>query len=77
VVAKRQGLTLSNETALPFNVLLGRGPGGTGRDADIMPDGKRFVAVVVPSGSSAAAGIRRFEVITNWFEELKRRVTNN
>ena len=46
VIATRPGLTLSNETALPFNVLLGRGPGRTGRDADIMPDDKRFVAVV-------------------------------
>ena len=77
VIATRPGLTLSNETALPFNVLLGRGPGGFGRDADIMPDDKRFVAVVVPSGASGAAGIRRFDVITNWFEELKQRVPMN
>jgi hypothetical protein len=76
VIATRPGLTLSNETALPFNVLLGRGP-GSGRDADIMPDGKRFVAVVVPSSTSGNVGIRRFEVIANWFEELKQRVTNN
>jgi hypothetical protein len=76
VIATRPGLTLSNETSLPFNVFLGRGP-GSGRDADIMADDKRFVAVVVPSGTAAAAGIRRFEVITNWFEELKQRATNN
>ena len=50
---------------------------GSGRDADIMPDGKRFVAVVVPSATSfGAVGIRRFDVITNWFEELKQRVPN-
>ena len=76
VIANQTTLTISNETALPFNVLLGRGP-GAGRDADIMPDGKRFVAVVVPSGTSGAAGIRRLEVITNWFEELKQRVPTN
>jgi eukaryotic-like serine/threonine-protein kinase len=77
VIANQPGLTLSNETALSFNVFLGRGP-GPGRDADIMPDDKRFVAVVVPSGtSSGAVGIRRFDVIANWFEELKQRVPNN
>jgi hypothetical protein len=76
VIATRPGLTLSNEAALPFNVLLGRGP-GSGRDADVMPGDQRFVAVVMPSGTSATAGIRRFEVITNWFDELKQRVTAN
>ena len=76
VLGTRPALTLSNETALPFNVLLGRGSGGTGRDADIMPDGKRFVAVVMPPESSGAAGIRQFDVIANWFEELKQRVPN-
>ena len=77
VIATRPGLTLSNETALPFNVFLGRGP-GSGRDADIMPDGKRFVAVVTPAGQpSPLTGIRRFQVVTNWFEELKQRVPVN
>ena len=76
VITNQTVLTLSNETTLPFNVLLGRGP-GSGRDADIMPDGKRFVAVVVPPASSGAPGIRRFEVVTNWFEELKQRVPMN
>jgi serine/threonine-protein kinase len=77
VIATRPGLTLSNETALPFNVLLGRGPGGFGRDADIMPDDRRFVALVVPSESLGAANIRQFEIITNWFEELNQRVNLN
>jgi serine/threonine-protein kinase len=72
VIASDPGLIFSNETALPFNVLLGRGP-GSGRDADIMPDGKRFVAMVVPP-ESGAANVRRFEVIANWFEEVKQRV---
>jgi serine/threonine-protein kinase len=79
VLANQPGLTLSNETALPFNVLLGRGP-GSGRDADIMPDDKRFVAVVVPSVTprgAIAAGVRRFDVIANWFEELKQRAPTN
>ncbi len=67
----------TRETALPFNVFLGRGQ-GSGRDADIMPDDKRFVAMVVPSGtSSGAVGIRRFDVIANWFEELKQRAPTN
>jgi serine/threonine-protein kinase len=76
VLANQPGLTLSNETALPFNVLLGRGSGGYGRDADIMPDDKRFVTLVVPSATATgavAAGVRRFDVIANWFEELKQR----
>jgi hypothetical protein len=79
VLANQPGLTLSNETALPFNVLLGRGP-GSGRDTDILPDDKRFVAVVVPSVTSfgaVAAGVRRFDVIANWFEEMKERIPTN
>jgi eukaryotic-like serine/threonine-protein kinase len=76
VIANQTVLTVSNETALPFNVLLGRGP-GSGRDADIMPDDKRFVAVVVPSGAVGGVGIRRLDVITNWFEELRQRSSDN
>jgi eukaryotic-like serine/threonine-protein kinase len=77
VIANQTALTVSSESALPFNVLLGRGP-GAGRDADIMPDDKRFVAVVVPSATSTGAvGIRRFEVIANWFEELRQRTPTN
>ena len=64
---------VSNEVTLPFNVYAGRGPGG-GRDADIMPDGKRWVAVVAGTDRSAgAAALRQFNVVMNWFEELNKR----
>jgi eukaryotic-like serine/threonine-protein kinase len=64
---------VSNEAALPFNVYAGRGPGG-GRDADIMPDGKRWVAVIAGTDRSAgAAALRQFNVVLNWFEEVNRR----
>jgi serine/threonine protein kinase len=64
---------VSNEVALPFNVYAGRGPGG-GRDADIMPDGKRWVAVIAGTDRSAgAAALRQFNVVLNWFEEVNRR----
>jgi hypothetical protein len=64
---------VSNEAALPFNVYAGRGPGG-GRDADIMPDGNRWVAVIAATDRSAgAAAFRQFNVVLNWFEEVNRR----
>jgi serine/threonine-protein kinase len=68
------GFATTEPVALPFNVYGGRGP-GFGRDADIMPDGKRFVALVSPSTSSVAGGVgRQFDVVLNWTEELKQRV---
>jgi Tol biopolymer transport system component len=73
-VITQPGFSLSNEVALPFNVYAGRGP-GAGRDADIMPDGKRFVAVVASTDPNAGpSGIREFQVVLNWFQELKERV---
>jgi len=68
------GFATTEPVALPFNVYGSRGP-GFGRDADIMPGGKRFVALVSPSNSSAAGGAgRQFDVVLNWTEELKQRV---
>ncbi|PWT84172.1 MAG: hypothetical protein C5B57_05320 [Blastocatellia bacterium] len=58
--------------ALPFNVYAGRGP-GFGRDADIFPDGKRFVAVVASPDAWFRTGVRQFEVVLNWFDEVKQR----
>jgi len=73
-VTTQPSFSLSNETKLPFNVYVGRGP-GSGRDADIMPDGKRFVAVVSSTDQNAGpSGIREFHVVLNWFQELNHKV---
>jgi Tol biopolymer transport system component len=42
---------------------------------DIHPDGKRFLMMKEPPGSSSAAGgPRKINIVLNWFEELKQRV---
>jgi Tol biopolymer transport system component len=74
VTTTQTTFTVSNEAELPFNIYAGRGPGG-GRDADIMPDGKRFVAVVTSTGpANSFPTIRQLQVVLNWFEEVKPRV---
>jgi serine/threonine-protein kinase len=40
---------------------------------DITPDGQRFIMVKVPEGSAP----RQINVIVNWFEELRRRASND
>ena len=39
---------------------------------DISPDGKRFLMIKPPA--AAAAGLRKINIVLNWFEELKQRV---
>jgi hypothetical protein len=74
IMTTRPAFSLSNESKLPVNVYVGRGP-GSGRDADIMPDGKRFVAVVASTDQTVGpSGIHEFQVVLNWFEELKQKV---
>jgi hypothetical protein len=73
-VTTEPSFSVSNETPLPFNVYAGRGP-GSGRDADIMPDGKRWIAVIASTNRNAGADVvRQFQVVLNWFEELKQKV---
>ena len=40
---------------------------------DVTPDGQRFVIMKVPEGSAP----RQINVIVNWFEELRRRVSTD
>jgi hypothetical protein len=40
---------------------------------DVTADGKRFIMVKLPEGSAP----RRINVIVNWFEELRRRVSTD
>jgi len=45
---------------------------------DISPDGKRFLMIKQPVSTDAAAaaeGPRRINIVLNWFEELKQRVS--
>ena len=43
---------------------------------DVSPDGKRFLVLMPPQGAAAAASAQTtFMVVTNWFDELARRVS--
>jgi eukaryotic-like serine/threonine-protein kinase len=75
-VTTRPTFATTHAIALPFNVYGGRGP-GFGRDADVLPDGKHFVAVVAAPSATANGGVRQFEIVLNWFEELRQRVPTN
>jgi serine/threonine-protein kinase len=73
-VTTHPSFSLSDAVTLPFNVYGGRGP-GAGRDADIMPDGQHFIAVIASTEEAGGQnGIRQFQVMLNWFDELKQRV---
>jgi hypothetical protein len=56
---------------LPFNESTGTPPW------DIHPDGDRFIMIKPPPGTSATAsmGPRKIIIVTNWFEELKQRMS--
>jgi hypothetical protein len=49
-----------------------------GRNYDISPDGS-FIISALPAGATEATSTRaqRIEIVTNWFEELKRLVPTN
>jgi len=49
---------------------------GNWRDYDITPDGKQFVVMMPPeSTSSSTTQAPQIQVVLNWFEELKRRMS--
>lgn len=69
-VTRGSGLQLSRPVAL-FDVT----PyffGGTGRNYDVSPDGKRFVMVKRPASQFAAS--RPIGIVLNWVEELRARM---
>jgi hypothetical protein len=45
---------------------------------DISPDGKRFLMMKeAQTAASTSEGLRKINVVLNWFEELKQRVSSN
>ena len=42
------------------------------RNHDVLPDGRRFVAVVEAAASRSNAALAQGEIALNWFEEVKR-----
>ena len=44
------------------------------RNYDIMPDGKRFLAVVAPLQTEQTPAAPQIQVVLNWFSELQQRV---
>jgi serine/threonine-protein kinase len=53
-----------------------RGQSGFGRSYDVSPDG-RFLMIKGASAAEQDATPASITVVTNWFEELKRRVSTN
>jgi dipeptidyl aminopeptidase/acylaminoacyl peptidase len=47
---------------------------GSVRTFDLMPDGQQFIGVVQDGLLQAAGSGQQFEVVLNWFEDLKQRV---
>jgi Tol biopolymer transport system component len=78
-VTTESGFKIGNPSPLPVDIYRGLGA-GFGRNADVMPDGKRFIAAV-PTAEAATAvastGAREIRVVLNWLEELKRLVPTN
>ena len=44
----------------------------TVRNFDVMPDGKRFMAVITPGQTQM--GVPQIQVVLNWFDELMAQV---
>jgi len=74
-ITTRPNFAFSDSMPVPRG-LTNRSPIGYPRNSDITPDGKHFIGVIpaeqTQSGSPAAPQI---QVVLNWFEDLKRRVS--
>ena len=46
----------------------------SGRTYDVSPDGKRFLMITPPGGSTEEGSSPSVVMVENWFEELKRLV---
>jgi eukaryotic-like serine/threonine-protein kinase len=73
-ITLQPSVSIGNPMQLPIDLSYSRG--GSVADAfDVMPDGKRFIAVV--GGGQRASGppaTPQIQFVLNWFEELKQRV---
>ena len=71
-VSIERGFGFTEPVRIPIDRVFSAGP-TSGRDYDIMPDGRRLIAIV-PPGEGQAALPEQIEVVLNWFEDLKRQV---
>jgi serine/threonine-protein kinase len=73
-IRTQPSLTFGNPVALPIKGFVQRV--GNWRDYDISPDGKQFL-VMLPRGAanSDAPQALQIQVVLNWFEELKQRMS--
>ena len=75
-VTTQPAFAVANPTPVLGLEFIDRG-GTAGREIDILPDGKHFVGMTstnVSSSQPAAGQKAQFQVVLNWFEELKQRV---
>jgi serine/threonine-protein kinase len=70
-VANRPNLNFSIPAALPLRFFVGSTVAP--RNIDIMPDGKRFIAVVTADQATTTSA-PQIQVVLNWFSELQERV---
>jgi eukaryotic-like serine/threonine-protein kinase len=73
-IRTQPSLTFGNPVELPIKNFLQRV--GSWRDYDITPDGKQFVVMLPPgTTTSNASQTLQIQVVLNWFEELKQRMS--
>jgi serine/threonine-protein kinase len=73
-ISTQPSLTFGNPVALPIKGFVQRV--GSWRDYDISPDGKQFLVMLPPgTASSDASQALQIQVVLNWFEELKQRMS--
>ena len=74
-------VTVSTRPSFTFSNPERTGPAGwlrtmsTPRSLDVTPDGKGFISVVTESFQSAGPSTTQIQVVLNWTEELKQRVS--
>jgi hypothetical protein len=75
-IATQPSFTFGNPVALPIKGFVQRV--GNWRDYDITPDGKQFLFMLPPgTASSDAPQALQIQVVLNWFEELKQRMSEH
>jgi serine/threonine protein kinase/Tol biopolymer transport system component len=76
-VSTTSGFAVGNPVALALAAERITAPLAIGRPVDMMPDGRRFVAVVSAGDATTARGTssaRQIQIVLNWTVELKQRV---
>jgi eukaryotic-like serine/threonine-protein kinase len=69
-VQTQPAFVMGKSTPLPINGVI---QSGRGRNFDITPDGKEFIALFLPEEPGRQPASQQINVVLNWFEDLKQR----